>query len=741
MKNIEISIITVNYKVGEKIKKCLLSIEKHFKNINYEVIIVENEVSANFKNQFEAHRNVTYIKSKRNIGFGAGNNLGAKIAKGEYLFFLNPDTTIEKGSIIELLKLFRDKKTGVVAPLLLDKQKKPYKKQGTLKLTPLRAIFSLSFIYKYFPKNFIARSFWLESWNKKTVKEVDVVPGTAFVIRRNIFQKIKGFDEKFFLYFEESDLCNRVKEIGYNLYITPSLQVIHEWGKSTEQMSNISDIFDSSRKYYFKKNYGAFGYVTNILLSPSLKKGVLVGVFITVVLLTSLFLRTWKLRQVMQFIADQGWFYLAARDMIVSGTIPLVGNYTSHPWLHHGPLWTYTLGILLYLFHFDPIAPAYFMGILGTITVGVFFTAVSRMFSLRVGVLSVLLYATSPLLVMNSRLPYHTSPIPLFVILLFFMTYLWINGKKYCFSVICFLLAVLYNHEITTFVFAIAIIMVFAYGVVKKKEWIKRTLSKKVIILSLVMFIIPMTPFIMYDVGHGYHQTLGFLAWVIYRIVKAPLGLINNKYISSGSNPSTVSEFTSYYTQLIFQPSAMVSAVIGVASIFFTFWSLLQSVFKKVDTQYVILFLFLIVSLLGLFVHRVPIEADTLLIAPFIILLTSLMFLWICRQKFIPALALILLIIIGNTCFLLLTDFQTKMGVKSKSTFIQKITAVNEVIYLSDNKPYNIVGRGELSDLPVFLDGYKYLLWYKGHPDSSIDQKRKIQVWELGNKIVVKRIK
>lgn len=736
-RRILVSIIIVNYKVEKSLYICLGSIPAYFAGIDYEVIVVENDPQTNLSSELKKYQFVKYIRAKQNRGFGAGNNLGAQYANGEFVFFLNPDTKIEKGNITSLLELFKDKKTGVVAPLLLDHRKKPYVKQGTLRLTPLSALFSLSFISKYFPNNSIAAKYWLKGWNKKTVKEVDVVPGTAFIIRKKLFEKMHGFDEIFFLYFEENDLCDRISNKGFKNYISPDFQIIHEWGKSTATRPDIQKIFNESRKYYLVKHYGGIGYIVNLLLSSELGKRVKTGLFLTLILEIAFFLRIYRLNQVMQFIADQGWFYLSARDMLLTGVIPLVGNFTSHPWLHHGPLWTYMLALLLFIFHFNPIIPAYFIAVLGTITVGVVFITVSKAFSLKIGILAALLYATSPFIVMNSRMPYHTSPIPFFVTLLFLLTYLWIKGNKFALPGIALLLSILYNHEITTFVFDVAVGIIFIYGLIRKKQWVLTSLELKIFLVSLLLFTIPMIPFILYDTKHGYHQTIGFIVWVMYRIVRLPLGIISSQFISSGSNPSSLPEFFNHLTQLIFMPSKFISGLVGALSVLYAIVYVIKKRFFHISPSFGILILFLSIGILGLFVHRVPIEADLLLVAPFIIILMSLSVLWLCRQKFIVALVAVVVISAANAYFLLSTDFLTKMSSQSRFTYLQRVQAVEETIQLSGNKPYNIVGKGELSNLPVFLDSYQYLLWYKGKPVSSKSEKTKIQIWEKGNKIIV----
>lgn len=470
-------------------------------------------------------------------------------------------------------------------------------------------------------------------------------------------------------------------------------------------------------------------------------------IFLLVILGISGTLRFLWLDQLMAFIPDQGWFYLSARDMLLTGNIPLVGPQTSHPWIHHGALWTYALAGLLHLGNFDPVFPGYFIALLGVITVFIFYKIVKSQFDRTIAMGAAMLYATSPLIVMNARIPYHTSPIPFFVILLFFTTYKWVKGSAYMFPLVMFLLAVLYNHEITTFVYAIAVFLIFCYGYLKKTEWFKQILHLKILLISIFSFLIPMIPFFLYDIHHGYRQTFGFLFWVFYRIVKLPLSVINPSFQSSGSNPSTIPEFLLYYQQLLFSYNKEISLFLLFVALLYSAWYMWTHIsisktrkvfwFYKFKTQihlsYALLFLFLGVGIVGLFVHRVPIEADTLLISPFIIILTALSILWICKNNTLPFFMICIFISAYNMLFLINTNLMTNMGSISRITFQERMDAVETVIKLSRGKQFTIVGKGELSDFPVFLMPYEYLLWWSGYPVSFFTNNKIVIEEKNGN--------
>ena len=232
----KVSIIIVHYKNKTVLKECLNSIKKNVK-VSHQVVVVDND--------------------KNNIGFGAGCNKGAKTAKANYLFFLNPDTILLKNCLERLTKfLDTQPKVSAVAPILLNKEKKPYPIQGTNNLTPLRGIFALSFLNKYWSNNPISKSYWINVLNETKPIKVQVLPGSAFLIKRKVFQELNGFDENFFLYFEESDLFYRLTQKNHQLFILPQAKLVHLWGKSTPKSAKIKKIFNASRFYYFKKHFG-----------------------------------------------------------------------------------------------------------------------------------------------------------------------------------------------------------------------------------------------------------------------------------------------------------------------------------------------------------------------------------------------------------------------------------------------------------------------------------------------------
>jgi len=725
-KNTQVSIIIVNYRVEKELIACICSIVNSKLRVSYEIIIVDNDGESGLKKIIrETFPKVKYIKSPGNIGYGAGNNLGARYAKGDFLFFLNPDTEIFKGTI-DLLVNFLEKNinTAIVAPLFLDENNSPYPLQGSKRLTPLRGIFTLSFLYKLLPNNIIAREYLLSDWNKKDIKEVDVVPGTAFMIRKNIFAAVEGFDEKFFLYFEEFDICNRVKKLGYKVYILPDAKVKHLWEVSTKKAKfDIKKVFQKSRFYYFKKYYGLFPAFMVEVFTRLNKIHLLLGF----ILAFGAFLRLYRLQELMPFIGDQGWFYLSSRDMLLTGEVPLVGITSSHTWLHQGALWTYILGIVLWLFKFNPLSGAYLSIFIDLLAIFILYKATSEMFSKQFGVIASGLYATSPLIIFSSRFAYHTSPIPLFTILFIYFVYKWIKGRDIYFPLIIFIIFVLYNLELATFSIAIAFFGIIVYGFWKKKIWVKNIFQRKIILLSIVAFLVPMTPMLIYDFGHGFVQTVVFVGWIIYQIAMFLADIATLSFVNHGIN-LMIPFIYKNIQELIFLPDGKISLILFLSSLLYFLWELRNNAIG---------FIFLVISV-GLMFNKTPSSAYVPIFFPFVIIIQSLLILRIINKSKLFYLGLFLfIVIIFFNAYSTINFFNQNF--RNKVTFSDRVSAAKEIVSLSDARKYNLIGRGWLNDYKNYIMNYEYLTWWLGNAPSKNKKNVKIYITEKADRIIISR--
>lgn len=229
-----LSIIIVDFKSGKYLDSCLSSIGK---NENWETIVVDN--------------------NKNNIGYGAGCNKGARTAKGKYLLFLNPDTEILSDSLKYMIDYLEDNpEIGVLGPRLYNSRDKDRQLSFCRFPGPLTSMFVFSPLKNFWKENpFWKRYIYSKKMNSEEPIEVDTISGAAIMVKKDVFKKVNGFDEKFFLYFEENDLCKRIKKLKKKIVFYPDAGIVHFGGKSTAGFSQRDNVFKESRFKYFKKHY------------------------------------------------------------------------------------------------------------------------------------------------------------------------------------------------------------------------------------------------------------------------------------------------------------------------------------------------------------------------------------------------------------------------------------------------------------------------------------------------------
>lgn len=287
----KVSIIIVEYQSAKYSINLIKSIKKYSNNVDCEIIIVDNGPS-NQKNIFMGVAD-KYIFNRNNLGYGSAINKAAKFSVGKYLLILNNDLLFLNNCVKELSGFLNlNSKVAVVSPVLYDENNNIYPLQGTSELTPLSAIMSLSIMDRFWPSNPVSVNYWQKSAKKNITRKVDVVPGTALMIRKDVFKKVRGFDSNIFLYFEEADLCKRINQTGFYCYILSKAKMVHYWGKSSSNLNKNTNkrIFRQSRFYYFKKHYGILSAtVVEIFLSiNSFFIVILLFLIILLMLITSL---------------------------------------------------------------------------------------------------------------------------------------------------------------------------------------------------------------------------------------------------------------------------------------------------------------------------------------------------------------------------------------------------------------------------------------------------------------------
>lgn len=266
-----ISIIIVNYNTMQLTINCIESIYNYTKNVDFEIIVVDNASSDNSVSQIlERFPYVKVIQATENLGFGRANNLGVSAAKGEYLFLLNSDTIFVENSLLKILDFFskNEKKLniGVLGCLMIDESNEVNGFGGTF---PTIKSFNQEII-KGFP--IIGRFIEIKETHynlNQEYFEIEYVLGADMFMRKSLFNAVAGFDPNYFMYYEESDLQLTVSRAQYKNYIFTGTRIIHlEGGSFTEKkkVSNVKRIIvHTSRIYYAKKNFPKEYYKFKIL--------------------------------------------------------------------------------------------------------------------------------------------------------------------------------------------------------------------------------------------------------------------------------------------------------------------------------------------------------------------------------------------------------------------------------------------------------------------------------------------
>lgn len=252
------SIVIVNYKSAAYLAECLTSLDQS--SVPVELIIVDNSGELNDKKP-SSRWPLSIVSGQGNVGFGKGCNLGASQSSAEYLLFLNPDTQLEPATVKALLdEAAAHPDTGAVGCRVTfpdgTAQPSAHKRFPGL----------LVHLFNYAPLLHIAVTRWWPKFGPTFYAAADYskhlqpkhLLGAVMLIPKGVFDAVGGFDEHFFLYREETDLCRRILKNGFKIYYTPSAHIVHAGGASTgnDAFSELDARYSQSVYYYQRKHYG-----------------------------------------------------------------------------------------------------------------------------------------------------------------------------------------------------------------------------------------------------------------------------------------------------------------------------------------------------------------------------------------------------------------------------------------------------------------------------------------------------
>lgn len=271
----ELSIIIISFNTRQVTLNCLNSIYNSLLNseLIFEVIVIDNASQDGSVQAVEdlqkRYSNLVLVENKENIGFGRANNQAAHLANGKYLFFLNSDTLVLDNAVEMLLHFYKQNESHIhfLGGKLLNKDHTPQPSTGP---------FYNPFVV--FGALFLKGDYWgLTRYSPDQPKKVDWVSGACILTTKELFSKLKGFDEDIFMYMEEIDLLYRAQKIGLTTYFYPEARFIHfgsvsSGGRSYPIIQVYKGFF-----YFYKKHYTGF-YI--LLLRIMLQLKALVSILI-----------------------------------------------------------------------------------------------------------------------------------------------------------------------------------------------------------------------------------------------------------------------------------------------------------------------------------------------------------------------------------------------------------------------------------------------------------------------------
>jgi len=244
----KLSVIILNYNVRYFLELCVKSVQEAIKNLDAEIIVVDNQSSDGSCEMVEAlFPDVTLIKNTDNVGFSKGNNIGVERAKGEYVCILNPDTVVPENVFSSLLDFSGDlPNLGIVGCRLID---------GTGKFLPESK--------RNVPKPKVALKkllgnpdlYYTTEIDEHSIGKAPIFVGAFMLLKKAVYQEVGGFDEDYFMYGEDVDLSYKILKAGYDNYYNGKVTCIHYKGESTLKDVKYAKRFYGAMQIFYKKHF------------------------------------------------------------------------------------------------------------------------------------------------------------------------------------------------------------------------------------------------------------------------------------------------------------------------------------------------------------------------------------------------------------------------------------------------------------------------------------------------------
>lgn len=256
----DLSVIIVNWNTGDLLRQCLESLRPQAATACFETLVVDNASKDGSGDMVQAlFPEVQLIANAENLGFAAANNQAIRRARGRYLLLLNPDTIVMAGALQTMVGyLDQHLDVGALGCRLLNADGSVQTSCSHFPTLSNVALDSLG-LSRLFPRSRLLARYKMTYWGHDEEREVDQPSGACLMIRRKAWEQVGPLDERFFMYYEEVDLCRRLRQQGWRIVFTPVAQVVHLGGQSSRQHLDVRIVtFRASQFLFFRKHCPAW---------------------------------------------------------------------------------------------------------------------------------------------------------------------------------------------------------------------------------------------------------------------------------------------------------------------------------------------------------------------------------------------------------------------------------------------------------------------------------------------------
>lgn len=223
-----------------------------------EVWVVDNASSDGSQDMLrEEFPSVGLVASTENLGFTRANNVGLERCRGRYIMLLNPDTEVSPDALSALVDYMdQSPDAGIAGPKIFDSDGdvQPSRRRFPTYAT---AFLESTVLQQWFPRNRVLARYYMWDRADDAVQDVDWLEGACLLVRSEAVEQVGGLDERFFMYSEELDWCQRIKEAGWRVVYVPTARIVHHGGKSSEQVAASKHVhFQRSKIAYYTKRFG-----------------------------------------------------------------------------------------------------------------------------------------------------------------------------------------------------------------------------------------------------------------------------------------------------------------------------------------------------------------------------------------------------------------------------------------------------------------------------------------------------